>query len=149
MGVAEKHLTDILSVDTMTDAEVIRALRLSIEAEYDAVNLYQQIADATTNELVKKVMLDIANEERQHVGEFLKVLQELDSEEMKYYDEGVREVEVMIAGEEAVKETPTPGMEISYAASNSMNVEGKDHLKKMFKTVQDLNEELDEVIKKK
>jgi len=52
-----------------------------IAAEYDVIQLYQQTVESIDNELAKKVLLDIANEEKEHTGEFLQQLWELDGEE--------------------------------------------------------------------
>ena len=76
-----------------TKPELIRAIRLMIAAEYEAVQLYMQVAESTDNELAKRVFTDIANEERVHAGEFLKLLIHLDPEEKKHYQEGYKEVE--------------------------------------------------------
>ncbi|RXE55400.1 rubrerythrin [Methanoculleus taiwanensis] len=80
----------------LSHGEILRAIRFSIAAEYEAIQLYMQIADSTENELVKKVMVDVANEEKEHAGEFLRLLRELAPEEMDYYDHGTKEVEEMI-----------------------------------------------------
>lgn len=81
----------------LTHEELVRAIRFMIAAEYEAIQLYQQTAESTNNELAKKVLIDIANEEREHAGEFLRLLRELDPEEEKFYKEGYEEVEEMIA----------------------------------------------------
>lgn len=77
----------------MNKAEIIRAVRLSIAAEYEAVQLYTQIAESTNDPVVKKVMIHVADEERVHAGEFLRLLKHLDPEEEKYYQTGYKEVE--------------------------------------------------------
>jgi len=81
----------------LTDAELIRAIRYMIAAEYEAIQLYMQCAESTDNKLAQEVLVDIANEEREHAGEFLRLLRELDPEEEKYYRDGYEEVEEMIA----------------------------------------------------
>jgi len=77
----------------LTDQELIRAIRFMISAEYEAIQLYMQLAESTNNELAIEVLKDIANEERVHAGEFLRLLKELDPEEEKFYAEGAEEVE--------------------------------------------------------
>ncbi len=79
----------------LTDAELIRAIRFMIAAEYEAVQLYMQLAESTDNKLAKDVLVDIADEERVHAGEFLRLLKELAPDEEKYYKEGAEEVEEM------------------------------------------------------
>lgn len=80
----------------LTHGEILRAIRFSVAAEYEAIQLYMQIAESTDNALVRKVMVDVANEEKEHAGEFLRLLRELAPEEMDYYDHGHKEVEEMI-----------------------------------------------------
>lgn len=77
----------------LTKAELIRAIRFMVSAEYEAIQLYMQLAESTDNELAVNVLVDIADEERVHAGEFLRLLKELDPEEEKFYEEGAREVE--------------------------------------------------------
>ncbi len=77
----------------LTEGELVRAVRFMIAAEYEAVQMYMQLADSTDNELAKDVLEDIANEERVHAGEFLRLLNELDPKEKEYYKEGAEEVE--------------------------------------------------------
>ena len=81
----------------LTHDELVRAVRFMIAAEYEAVQLYQQTAESTGNELAKEVLIDIANEEKEHAGEFLRLLRELEPDEEKFYKEGYEEVEEMIA----------------------------------------------------
>ena len=81
----------------LTKEELVRSIRFMIAAEYEAIQLYQQTAESTDDELAKEVLLDIANEEKEHAGEFLRLLRELDPEEEKFYEEGYEEVEEMIA----------------------------------------------------
>jgi len=88
----------VLKNDRMvTGEELVRAIRFMIAAEYEAVQLYQQLAESTDNELARAVLIDIANEEKEHAGEFLRLLHELDPEEEKFYRAGAGEVEEMIA----------------------------------------------------
>ena len=80
----------------LTQDELVRAIRFMIAAEYEAIQLYQQLAESTDNKLAQEVLYDIANEEKEHAGEFLRLLHELDPNEDKYYKEGYEEVEEMV-----------------------------------------------------
>lgn len=73
--------------------ELIRTIRFSIASEFEAIQLYEQIIQATSDEFVKTVIQDITNEEKVHVGEFLKILKVLSPKEFDFYDEGKKEVE--------------------------------------------------------
>jgi rubrerythrin len=81
----------------ITKAELIRAIRFMIAAEYEAVQLYMQLAESTDNKLAIEVLTDIANEERVHAGEFLRLLKELAPDEEEFYAEGAEEVEEEIS----------------------------------------------------
>ena len=89
--------TGLMNDRKLTREELIRAIRFMIAAEYEAIQLYQQTAESTDNELAKNVLIDIANEEKEHAGEFLRLLREIDPEEEEFYREGYEEVEEMIA----------------------------------------------------
>jgi rubrerythrin len=69
-----------------------------VSAEYEAIQLYQQLAESTDNVLAQKVLIDIADEEKVHAGEFLRLLKELDPDEEKFYQEGAQEVEEEFLG---------------------------------------------------
>ncbi|MCX7822715.1 MAG: rubrerythrin [Syntrophobacterales bacterium] len=77
----------------LTKEELIRAIRFLIAAEYEAVQLYMQLAESIDDPLAKEVLKDIANEERVHAGEFLRLLKYLDPQEEEFYKEGAEEVE--------------------------------------------------------
>jgi rubrerythrin len=77
----------------LTDQELIRAVRFMIAAEYEAIQLYMQLAESTDNTLAIDVLKDIADEERVHAGEFLRLLHELAPDEKTFYAEGAEEVE--------------------------------------------------------
>ena len=80
----------------LTNEELIRAIRFMVAAEYEATQLYMQLAESTNNKLAQKVLKDIADEEIVHAGEFLRLLHELAPDEKKLYTQGAKEVEVMI-----------------------------------------------------
>lgn len=68
-------------------------LRIGMIAELDAVSLYEQLASSTENETLKVILLDIAKEEKTHVGEFQALLLELDKEQVEELKKGKEEVE--------------------------------------------------------
>jgi len=72
---------------------LIRAVRFMVAAEYEAIQLYMQLAESTDNKLAISVLKDIADEERVHAGEFLRLLHELAPDEQGFYDKGAGEVE--------------------------------------------------------
>jgi rubrerythrin len=72
------------------DKEIVR---VGMIAELDAINLYEQIAAMTENANIRKILLDIAKEEKTHVGEFQALLLKLDSEQKEELEKGKKEVE--------------------------------------------------------
>jgi rubrerythrin len=77
----------------LSDKELIRAIRFMIAAEYEAIQMYMQLAESTDNEVAIEVLKDIADEERVHAGEFLRLLRELAQDEEPLYAKGAEEVE--------------------------------------------------------
>jgi hypothetical protein len=90
--------TGVVAGRKMTDSELLRALRLDLSAEEEAVHLYLAHAEATDNKLAKKVLADIANEERVHKGEFQRLINILAKDEEAFLAEGAGEVDEMTAG---------------------------------------------------
>ncbi|MBN1357546.1 rubrerythrin [Candidatus Bathyarchaeota archaeon] len=72
------------------DKEILRA---AIIAEFDAINLYEQMAALTENKHLKTILLDIAKEEKTHVGEFQALLLINDKQQENELAEGKKEVE--------------------------------------------------------
>jgi len=72
------------------DKELMRA---AVIAELDAINLYEQMASLTGNEDLKTILLDVAKEEKTHVGEFQALLLRLDEQQAQELEEGRKEVE--------------------------------------------------------
>jgi rubrerythrin len=68
-------------------------LRVGIIAELDAVNLYEQMANLTKNPDIRAVLLDIAKEEKTHIGEFQALLLRFDPQQKEELEEGAEEVE--------------------------------------------------------
>ena len=77
----------------LTKEELIRAIRFMVAAEYEAIQLYMQLAESTDNQLAQDVLKDIADEEKVHAGEFLRLLKQLAPDEDGFYNEGAEEVE--------------------------------------------------------
>ena len=76
--------------------ELIRAIRFSIASEFEAIQLYEQLRDSIEDEHAKKLLTEVADDEKEHVGNFLRLLKELSPEEKDIYKEGWEEAsEVM------------------------------------------------------
>jgi len=82
------------NIEKLTKEEVDKEiLRAGIIAELDAVSFYEQMAAMTENDHIKKILLDIAKEEKTHVGEFQALLLKIDSEQKEELEEGKKEVD--------------------------------------------------------
>ena len=75
------------------DREIVR---VGIIAELDAINLYEQLAALATHEGIRKILLEIAKEEKTHVGEFQTLLLRIDQEQAEELEEGREEVEELL-----------------------------------------------------
>ena len=97
----------------LTPQELIRAIRLDLAAEEEAIHEYMAHAEATDNALARAVLIDVANEERVHAGEFARLLSILTGDEDGFLREGAGEVDAMVrqisgaAAEPAVKTEET------------------------------------------
>lgn len=80
----------------LTKEELIRAIRFSIASEYEAIQLYEEIQESIDDEKSKKLLEEIAEDEKIHVGNFLYLLKLLAPEESESYGEGVEEAEKII-----------------------------------------------------
>lgn len=67
-------------------------LRAAIIAELDAINLYEQMAALTDDADIRKVLLDVAREEKTHVGEFETMLLRFDPEQVKEHEHARKEI---------------------------------------------------------
>jgi rubrerythrin len=97
MPVFGSPFSELANPRKLTDAELVRAVRFMVASEYEATQMYVQLAESTDNKLAVKVLNDIADEERVHAGEFLRLLNELAPDEEKLYAKGAKEVEENIA----------------------------------------------------
>ena len=86
-------LSELADGRKLKDGELVRAIRFMVAAEYEATQMYVQLAESTSNKLAVAVLKDIADEELVHAGEFLKLLYELAPDEKELYAKGAREVE--------------------------------------------------------
>jgi len=77
----------------LTHSELVRAIRFLVAAEYEAVQMYIQLAESTDDDLAKAVLTDIADEEKVHAGEFMTLLKTLAPDEDSFYKQGETEVE--------------------------------------------------------
>lgn len=77
------------------DKEILRA---AIIAELDAINLYEQMAETTQNKAIRKLLWDVAKEEKTHVGEFQTLLLMKDEEQKQELKKGTEEVEELLEG---------------------------------------------------
>ena len=85
------------SVDRkMSKEELIQAIRLDIAGELEAIYLYDAHVQATDIEIAKKVIADIRDEEKAHIGELMTLLRILDPAEAEHFASGEGEVKEML-----------------------------------------------------
>jgi len=88
-----QNLDVVETPDKYNIRELTRAIRDAINAENDAIKQYEVVADASPVKKVRKVLQEIANEERVHVGELQELLRMLLKDEQAFLDEGAQEVQ--------------------------------------------------------
>ena len=146
-GAGPHDLDNIEKVELDGVEDIRKAIRLSIMAELDAANLYEMIAEGCGDEKVKKLMMDIANEEKVHAGEFMKLLKTVDEEEGKHWEEGEEEAAGVIYGNEMTgtdaEAEPYEEPEVGKPFP-SMMTQPLDDIS--TEALEGLNEEIDEVL---
>lgn len=80
----------------LTKEELIQAIRVDIAGELEAIFGYDAHVQATDDPLAKKVLADIRDEEKAHIGELMTLLRHLDPEEADRFAEGEAEVKEML-----------------------------------------------------
>jgi len=88
----------------LTNEELIQAIRLDIASELEAIYIYDAHVQATDNVMAKKVISDIRDEEKVHVGELMTLLRVLDPKELELFNSGEVEVKEML-GKFGISET--------------------------------------------
>jgi len=94
----------------LTKDELIQAVRLNIAGELEAIYVYDAHIQATDDLVAKKIIGDIRDEEKAHVGELLTLLKYLDPKEAQFLNEGEEEVREMLE-ELNIKLEPAPAAE--------------------------------------
>lgn len=100
----------------MTKQELIQAIRLNIAGELEAIYLYDAHVQATDDEFAKKVIGDIRDEEKAHVGELITLLHHLDPTEADFFADGQEEVKEMM--EDLGIENASPGTTVGSLLKN-------------------------------
>ncbi len=80
----------------LTREELIQAIRLDIAGELEAIYVYDAHVQATDDPVAKKVISDIRDEEKAHVGELMTLLRFLDPKEAEHFAAGEGEVKEML-----------------------------------------------------
>ena len=76
----------------LSPVEILRSIKFSIAAEYEAIQLYQQIMENTNNRTVIKALAEITEDEKKHVGGLNKLLEILSPEDERIYQAGAEEI---------------------------------------------------------
>lgn len=82
----------------LTDTELARAIRLNLESELDAINLYSAHIDATDNEAAKAVLRHVMDEEKEHAALFWQLIALLDPSQAKHAEEAEAKFRLIVAG---------------------------------------------------
>jgi rubrerythrin len=82
----------------LSDQELARSIRLNIESELDAINLYAAHIEASDNEEAKAILRHIMDEEKEHMALFNELLKRLDPEQRKHAEEAPEKYRLIVSG---------------------------------------------------
>lgn len=101
----------------LSDQELARAIRLDLEAELDAINLYAAHLEATDNEEAKAILRYVMDEEKEHASLFTELIHRLDPQQAGHAREASRKFQQIVSGltheELEAAETPAPAAALS------------------------------------
>jgi rubrerythrin len=82
----------------LTDTELARAIRLNLESEMDAINLYSAHIDATDNAEAKAIIAHVMDEEREHAALFYTLIRRLDPRQAIHEGEISEKYRLIVSG---------------------------------------------------
>ncbi|HLT30165.1 MAG TPA: ferritin family protein [Myxococcaceae bacterium] len=82
----------------LTDSELARVIRLSLESEMDAINLYASYIDATDNVAAKRILDHVMDEEREHAALFWQLIMMLDPSQAGHHAEAAEKFRLIVSG---------------------------------------------------
>ncbi len=97
----------------LSKGELIQAIRLDIAGELEAIFIYDAHVMATDDPVAKKVIADIRDEEKAHVGELMTLLRHLDPQEAAHFISGENEVKEMLEELGIVHDTSADGPSVT------------------------------------
>lgn len=92
--------------------ELIQAIRVDLAGELEAITVYDAHAMATDDLRAKAILYSIRDEERQHVGELLHLLEILDPSETQFLAKGKQEVDQLLNQQGHGQHMSDPGQPI-------------------------------------
>lgn len=104
----------------LSKEELIQAIRLNIAGELEAIYVYDAHVQATDDPVAKKVIADIRDEEKVHVGELMALLRFLDPSEAEHFAEGEGEVKEMLEELGIDKHVELPEKDRAETAKNTI-----------------------------
>ncbi|HVE84563.1 MAG TPA: demethoxyubiquinone hydroxylase family protein [Myxococcales bacterium] len=82
----------------LSDAELAIAMRLNLEAEMDAINLYAAHVEATDNEEARAILRHVMDEEKEHAALFKELIKRLDPAQAAHDAEAPRKYQLIVSG---------------------------------------------------
>ena len=87
----------------LSKTELIRAIRFSIASEFEAIQIYEQISESITDKNAQKILEEIVDDEKVHVGNFMKLLYIIEPVEKEFYKEGMQEAKDLLDIEDEIQ----------------------------------------------
>ena len=91
------QIDDAMSDQKLSKAELVETIRMNIAAEHDAIQRYLSQAVTVDQPLVKRVLLDVADDKRVHLGELERLFEILTGKERRTVEEGRSKVDEIAA----------------------------------------------------
>jgi hypothetical protein len=90
--------TQVTPQKKLSDTELARAIRLSLESEMDAINLYSSYMDASDNVAAHRILQHVMDEEKEHAALFWQLIRALDPAQAAHADEAPEKYRLIVAG---------------------------------------------------
>ena len=75
----------------LNPTEVLRAIKFALTSEFEAIQIYQQIMEATEDPRIISVLREITDDEKHHVGGLYRLLELLSPTDAEAYRYGAEE----------------------------------------------------------
>ncbi|MBI3184085.1 MAG: ferritin [Myxococcales bacterium] len=109
----------------LTDSELANAMRLDIEAELDAINLYTAHLEATDSEEAKAILRYVIAEEQEHAALFTELVHRLDPGQRERNRQGSGKYALVASGATHEQLKASKGPTVGLTVGSGRAVQGR------------------------